>query len=100
LGLGSRRSAGTIIVDASADDVFEAQAASWADVALHVRLDDDVKGLANGKVAGVITGLRRNSSEHIVIADDDARLSHGWRLAASPTAAAFSTARPRRIDFC
>jgi Glycosyl transferase family 2 len=62
-----------IVVDGSPDDVFRAHATSWADVSIHVRLDADVKKLANGKVAGVITGLRRSSCEHVVIADDDVR---------------------------
>lgn len=62
-----------IIVDGSADAIFGAHATSWADVAVHVRLDGDVGGLANGKVAGVITGLRRSSCEHVVISDDDVR---------------------------
>jgi hypothetical protein len=39
----------------------------------HIRPDTDTVGFVNGKVAGVITGLRVAACEHVVIADDDVR---------------------------
>jgi hypothetical protein len=42
-------------------------------MATHIPVDEDVRGLINGKVAGVITGIRRAVNEAVVIADDDVR---------------------------
>jgi hypothetical protein len=61
-----------IVVDGSEESVFEANAAAWGAHATHVRPDPGEHCL-NGKVAGVRTGIRRASSERIVIADDDVR---------------------------
>src|SRR3954469_3541781 len=61
-----------IVVDGSDIDVFEAHAALWREVVHHVAVDDDVRG-ANGKVAGVLTGLRLARYPAVVIADDDVR---------------------------
>lgn len=62
-----------IVVDGSSPDVFAAHAGHWAGVVTHVAVDPDVLALMNGKVAGVLTGLRRASHERVVIADDDVR---------------------------
>jgi hypothetical protein len=40
---------------------------------LHVPVDEDRRGDLNGKVAGVVTGLRRVRTAKAVIADDDVR---------------------------
>jgi hypothetical protein len=61
-----------IVVDGSEEPVFEANAAAWGADATHLRPDPGEHCL-NGKVAGVRTGIRRASSERIVIADDDVR---------------------------
>lgn len=61
-----------IVVDASPAALFARHAARWDGLALHVRPDGDL-GFANGKVDGVITGLRRARAEHVIIADDDVR---------------------------
>lgn len=66
-----------LVVDGSVPAVFAAHSAGWADVAVQLPLDADVADLPNGKVAGVITGLRRASNEHIIIADDDVRYDAG-----------------------
>ncbi|HVL32278.1 MAG TPA: glycosyltransferase, partial [Actinomycetota bacterium] len=60
-----------IVVDGSSDAIFSAHHAAWT-FAEHVRPDADVRCL-NGKVAGVVTGLRRAGHEAVVIADDDVR---------------------------
>jgi hypothetical protein len=63
-----------IIVDGSDPAVFNQHSARWSPLRLdHVRPDADVRDLVNGKVAGVLTGIRRASHECIVIADDDVR---------------------------
>lgn len=61
-----------VVVDGSPDPLFERHAALWGEVVRHVRPDGDLD-VANGKVAGVITGMRRTRAEHVVIADDDVR---------------------------
>jgi hypothetical protein len=61
-----------IVVDASADPLFAHHARAWAGLADHLRPDADVD-FANGKVTGVLTGLRRARSAYVIIADDDVR---------------------------
>jgi hypothetical protein len=62
-----------IVVDGSPSSVFDVHAGRCGAGVRHLRVDDDVAGFANGKVAGVITGLRRCSHEAVIIADDDVR---------------------------
>jgi hypothetical protein len=70
-----RRLAGlcqVIVVDGSPDAVFARHHRAWAPFACHLRPDP---GLAyrNGKVNGVITGLRAAGGDRVIIADDDVR---------------------------
>ncbi|HEY0383010.1 MAG TPA: glycosyltransferase [Candidatus Elarobacter sp.] len=62
-----------VVVDGSPPDVFAHHAASWPPAVLHVGVDEDRRGDLNGKVAGVVTGLRRVRTAKAVIADDDVR---------------------------
>jgi hypothetical protein len=59
------------VVDGSAPGVFEAHARAWAGLVRHLR--PEPRDGANGKVAGVVTGMRAARSERVVIADDDVR---------------------------
>ncbi|MBT2228371.1 glycosyltransferase family 2 protein [Nonomuraea sp. NEAU-A123] len=61
-----------IVVDGSPAPLFESHAVSWRGLAVHVRPAKDLR-FANGKVNGVITGLRMARGEHVIIADDDVR---------------------------
>ncbi|GAA2210780.1 hypothetical protein GCM10009850_062390 [Nonomuraea monospora] len=61
-----------IVVDGSPPELFERHAAAWHGLAAHVRPAPDLR-FANGKVNGVITGMRLATAEHVVIADDDVR---------------------------
>ncbi|GAB2462183.1 hypothetical protein GCM10027187_32850 [Streptosporangium sandarakinum] len=61
-----------IVVDGSPSPVFERHAAAWAGIAEHLRPDDDL-AFVNGKVNGVVTGMRRARAGRVVIADDDVR---------------------------
>ena len=61
-----------VVVDGSPPEVFAHHAAQWADFALHIP-PDDISAALNGKVRGVLTGLRVASHDRIVIADDDVR---------------------------
>ena len=62
-----------IVVDGSEALVFADHTRRLGDRLVHVAPDRDVCGYVNGKVAGVITGIRRASHERVVIADDDVR---------------------------
>ncbi|WP_405087455.1 iron-containing redox enzyme family protein [Microbispora sp. NBC_01389] len=66
------RHARIVVVDGSPAPLFERHARLWREIAEHLRPDDDVH-VANGKVAGVLTGMRRARNEHVIIADDDVR---------------------------
>ena len=59
-----------IVVDGSPPDVFAVHHACWRTLGSHIAPDADIQ-VANGKVRGVLTGLRRASYEHVVIADED-----------------------------
>jgi hypothetical protein len=61
-----------IVVDGSPPAVFDANRAAWEPYARHVPPAGDESWLM-GKVAGVRTGVRLASHEHLVIADDDVR---------------------------
>ncbi|WP_111184689.1 glycosyltransferase [Nonomuraea aridisoli] len=61
-----------IVVDGSDPALFARHARRWRGLVTHVRPDRDLR-CANGKVAGVRTGLRLARAEHVVIADDDVR---------------------------
>lgn len=61
-----------LVVDGSSADVFAAHARMWVAPVRHLAVDPDCGGL-NGKVNGVVTGLRHASHDHVVIADDDVR---------------------------
>jgi len=61
-----------VVVDGSPPEVFAAHADRWGYFATHIPPDPEL-WTPNGKVWGVLTGLRRASSERVVIADDDVR---------------------------
>ncbi|WP_449063095.1 glycosyltransferase [Planomonospora algeriensis] len=69
---GLARQARIIVVDGSPGDLFDRHARHWRGFTVHLRPDGDL-GFTNGKVSGVVTGLRRATAEHVVIADDDVR---------------------------
>ncbi len=73
-----------VVVDGSAPRWFERHRRAWGEVVAHVPPDRDLR-CANGKVAGVITGLRLVRAEKVVIADDDVRYD-GETLAAAAAA--------------
>ena len=63
------------VVDGSEPEVWDRHHQLWAGTVRHVR-PEPWPG-RNGKVAGVVTGVRRARHERVVIADDDVR----WRRA-------------------
>jgi hypothetical protein len=64
--------ADVIVVDGSAEDLFEANHEAWGSMVRHIAPDPAQRCLS-GKVAGVHTGVSRAVHEHVVIADDDVR---------------------------
>ncbi|WP_244894110.1 glycosyltransferase [Planobispora rosea] len=60
------------VVDGSPDRLFDRHARRWRGLVTHLRPDPGIEA-ANGKVAGVVTGVRAATAEHVVIADDDVR---------------------------
>ena len=65
-----------IVVDASADPVVDEHRRAWAPAVTVIPPDGDLD-YAMGKVNGVVTGIRRARTEHVVIADDDVRYDEG-----------------------
>ncbi|GAC1521640.1 MAG: hypothetical protein NVS2B16_29250 [Chloroflexota bacterium] len=61
-----------IVVDGSPKPVFDYHARDWISFALHLPVDPDLV-TPNGKVGGVLTGVRRARHERLVLADDDVR---------------------------
>ena len=60
------------VVDGSPVTVFEANAGAWGSFVKHLPVDPDLDWL-NGKVNGVVTGLRAATFEKVVLGDDDVR---------------------------
>jgi hypothetical protein len=66
------RHARVIVVDGSAEELYDRHARRWHGLVTHVRPDSGLR-FANGKVVGVTTGLRLARADRVVIADDDVR---------------------------
>jgi hypothetical protein len=60
-----------IVVDASPDAIFDEHWRRFGTIVRHVR--PDPLTCLNGKVRGVLTGLRMATNEKVIIADDDIR---------------------------
>ncbi len=61
-----------LVVDGSPSPRYEDHHRLWGGIVTHLRPDPDLHAL-NGKVDGVITGMRRAGNECLVVADDDVR---------------------------
>jgi hypothetical protein len=61
-----------VIVDGSPPEVFDAHDRAWRAFSVHRPPDPDL-ACRNGKVRGVLTGLRLASCNKVIIADDDVR---------------------------
>jgi hypothetical protein len=70
-GLASR--AAVIVADGSSWLAYARHGRVFGPDVRHVPLDPDVEGFANGKVAGVTTGVRAAATERVIVADDDVR---------------------------
>lgn len=61
-----------IVVDGSAPQIFQTRTGRWNNLVTHVRPAAQL-AFANGKVNGVLTGLRSVTAAKIIIADEDVR---------------------------
>jgi len=61
-----------IVVDGSDPEAFRSHHERWSAHATHVPPDEDIR-CRNGKVVGVLTGLRVARRDLVVVADDDVR---------------------------
>jgi hypothetical protein len=84
-----------IVVDGSPRSVFVLHAQRCGGGIIHVPVDEDLSGFANGKVAGVVTGLRRSSHDAVVIADDDVRYDDAALTAMAAELATAQVVRPQ-----
>jgi glycosyl transferase family 2 len=66
------RSCEVLVVDGSPDPVFTRHHGAWGELVHHLRPDPSLD-CRNGKVSGVITGVRAASQAAVVVADDDVR---------------------------
>src|SRR5687768_10743499 len=62
-----------IVVDGSDPEVFADFASRCGSVVRHIPIDADFRELINGKVAGVLTGVRHATHPRLILADDDVR---------------------------
>ena len=62
-----------LLVDGSPPPIYSAIDAQCIAAVCHCPPDEDLAALSNGKVRGVLTGLRRASHESVIVADDDVR---------------------------
>jgi hypothetical protein len=84
-----------ILVDGSPRSVFVLHAPRCGRGIIHVPVDADLSSFENGKVAGVITGVRRSSHEAVVVADDDVRYDEAALLAMAEQLATAHVVRPQ-----
>ncbi|MET7709616.1 glycosyltransferase family 2 protein [Micromonospora sp. NPDC005413] len=83
-----------LVVDGSAPELFARHAEAWRGVIRHLPPDTAERGL-NGKVIGVLTGVRAAGHEHVVIADDDVRYDEAGLTAAHRLLGRVDLVRPQ-----
>jgi hypothetical protein len=88
--------ADVIVVDASAPPLFARHAERWRGLVQHLPPDPDLR-FANGKVNGVLTGLRRTRREQVVLADDDVRYDLASLYAVARLLADADLVRPQNV---
>jgi hypothetical protein len=84
------------VVDGSAPNLYARHAARWGEVVRHVPPHPDLCH-ANGKVNGVVTGLRLAGHECVVIADDDVRYDRAGLDAVHQLLGAADLVRPQNF---
>ena len=75
-----------LVVDGSPPPLFARHAEAWRGLVRQLPPDPGERGLKNGKVLGVHTGVRAAGHEHVVIADDDVRYDESALERGTPAA--------------
>ena len=83
------------VVDGSAERLFAANRELWSSYGR--QLAPEPWPGRNGKVAGVVTGVRHSRHEHVVIADDDVRWSRSQLQHAVGLLAGADLVRPQNV---
>lgn len=83
-----------IVVDGSPDKAFNAHARAWSGHVRHMRPDCET---TNGKVAGVMTGVRAAAHDRLIIADDDVRYERAGIARMLELLDAHEVVRPQNI---
>jgi hypothetical protein len=83
-----------VIVDGSDPAIFDDHHRAWATFSTHRPPDSDLR-CANGKVHGLLTGLRLARHERVVIADEDIRYDEGGLRAMAEGLARAELVRPQ-----
>jgi hypothetical protein len=88
-----------ILVDGSRAEVFNQHAKRCGRDLLHSPVDGDLCASANGKAAGVLTGLPRCSHEAVIIADNDIRYQQTMLVEMAAELARSHVVRPQNYFF-
>ena len=91
------RQVAVVVVDGSPPSLFAEHAARWPRDVVHVPVDADRRGDANGKVAGVVTGLRRVRTPKAIVADDDVRWEPFGLRRAGALLDRYAVVRPQNV---
>jgi len=86
-----------LVVDGSEPAIYANFAARCPDAVEHVGVDPDLSALANGKVRGVLTGVRHARHPLLVIADDDVRYDEASLAAVVTTLEQAEIVRPQNF---
>lgn len=84
-----------LVVDGSIPEVFTEHAAAWGALVRHLR-PQPWPG-RNGKVAGVVTGVRHATHDTVVLADDDVRYTPGQLRTVADRLAGVDLVRPQNV---
>lgn len=85
-----------VVMDGSPQDVFDAHACAWSSYVRHLRPEVD---MSNGKVAGVMAGIRAAHHDSIIIADDDVRYRRAEVLRMLDLLREYQVVRPQNVFF-
>lgn len=83
-----------IVVDGSPQDIFDAHALSWSGLVRHLPPDCET---INGKVAGVMTGVRAALHDRLIIADDDIRYRRAEIVRMLALLDSYAVVRPQNV---
>ncbi len=88
-----------IVIDGSEPHVYGDFESRRSERVRHVPVDPALRSLANGKVAGVLTGVRMASSHWLVIADDDVRYDETGLMEVQRSLAHADIVRPQNYFY-